>query len=185
MSNEKSNDKFLFHKRLLNWEVYDKIEIAVVPRYKTSGLSGDEWRTSVYVKMFFKGVVVTEFSCRDMSVAMWMLPAKFHGWDSIPKKVLMAEASICDQPGCPQRAVGRLLLRRETDEHGDYLEDRKVGKLYRQFCLNHIERGDSSREDSDDNYESLDKIDRQDTQNAEESPASFGGIIDISELEKP
>ncbi len=52
--------KTVFHKRLRDFESFDEIRLKVVPRYKTSGLSGDEWRTGVLIEFMFKGQVIEE-----------------------------------------------------------------------------------------------------------------------------
>gem|GEM_PF-6705725 len=35
-------------------QAFDEIRIVTVPRYKTSGLSGDEWRISAMIQFFAK-----------------------------------------------------------------------------------------------------------------------------------
>lgn len=39
-------EKAMHYKRHPDFETYDRITIDTVERYKTSGLSGDEWRFS-------------------------------------------------------------------------------------------------------------------------------------------
>ena len=39
-------------------EWYDEIRVTTVPRFKTSGLSGDEWRRSAKVTFLRKGIVL-------------------------------------------------------------------------------------------------------------------------------
>lgn len=48
--------------RLDDDEFYDEIRITTVPRFKTSELSGDEWRVSTHVVVLRKGRVVAEKS---------------------------------------------------------------------------------------------------------------------------
>ena len=170
----------LYHKRCHNYEVYDKLSLEVVPRYKTSELSGDEWRISVHAKWFFKGVLIKETTYHDMQAALMMLPGEWLNEVPIPGGILAKERQSCDQPGCSQKAVGRLQLKRETDAQGNWLEPTSL-MPYRQFCLTHIERGDCSREDCDDNYIPLDKVAAPDSQNVEEHPSIFGGVLDLTE----
>ena len=171
----------LWHKRLHYFEAFDTISLVVVPRFKTSGLSGDEWRQSVVAVYYFKGKLVHQASYRDMQNALMYLP---HDWLEaqmpIPKEVLILEETTCDQPSCPNKAVGRLKLKRETDSHGNWLVSEGEADQYRKFCLVHIERGDCSREDADENYIPLDRVSALDSQNAFESPATFGGVIDLT-----
>lgn len=149
----------MYNKRLPNWEPFDEITLKVIPRYKTSFLSGDMWRTSVVVTFKFKGVEVECFTCRDMQTAVMMLP---HKWvmsqEPIPMDVINLEKTTCDQPSCPDKAVGRLKLKRETSNSGEWLDRQDSTPSFRKFCLRHIERGDCSREDSDANYDPMDKV---------------------------
>lgn len=45
-----SQDKPVHRPATPDWELFDRMEFQVVPRYKTSGLSGNEWRYHVSVK---------------------------------------------------------------------------------------------------------------------------------------
>ena len=62
-----------FQKRLPEFEVFDKITMEIIPRYKTSGLSGDKWRQHVEVSFYFKEKCIKRFGCRNMNVASMML----------------------------------------------------------------------------------------------------------------
>ena len=169
-------------KRLNEFEVYDHLSFTIVPRYKTSGLSGDEWRTSVKVEYYFKGTLIKTETFSNMEAALVLAHTDiFHSGRPIDTQVLEIEERKCDQPGCSQDYVGRMRLKKETSRQGDYLDlsDTSITH-FRKFCLVHIERGDCSREDADDNYISLDKVSAPDSQNNEESPAIFGGVIDLS-----
>lgn len=175
-------DEKPWHKRLPDWEAFDEIRLKVVPRYKTSGLSGDEWRQHVQVEFLFKGEVVHEEGWRDMRTALAFLPSEWHkATCPIPQRVIaMEEAGRCDQPGCAAQAVGRFMLKRETSERGDWLDPAHVyGRKYRQFCKRHLRRGDCSREDCDDNYEPMDGVTAEQSTNLEESPSVLGPTIVI------
>lgn len=168
----------LYHRRLRDFAAFDEITLKVVPRYKTSGLSGDEWRTSVHLTFMFKGICVHESQARDMETAAAYLAHEMSECSMpLPNPILKLEESLCDQPGCSQKAIGRLKLKRLTSLEGEYLADEENLGYFRQFCLQHIERGDCSREDADENYIPLDHVSALDTQNAEESPSVFGGTI--------
>jgi len=41
-------------------QAFDEVRITTVPRYKMSGLSGDEWRISGKIQLLRKGRVVAE-----------------------------------------------------------------------------------------------------------------------------
>jgi hypothetical protein len=150
----KLGDK-VWHKRHSKWEAFDRIELDVVPRYKTSGLSGDEWRTYVAVRFSFKGVVVHEWQTRDMQTAILLLGYEWtRQQEPIPTEVIEREKGRCDQPGCANEAPRRFLLKSLFSDHGDRLDpaDQSL-RYFRQFCDEHAQRGDCGREDSDANYE--------------------------------
>ena len=164
-----------YHKRLPDFETFDEIRLYVVPRFKTSGLSGDEWRQHVQVDFFFKGVKTFEFGCRDMNAAAMLLGARMiesgdHGISD--KSLALEDGGICDQPSCREPSVGRLLIKTEFTR-GEKLDPSDIhSRKYRQFCAKHIRRGDCDREDCDDNYEPMDGVDASASTNKEESPSS-------------
>lgn len=172
-----------YRKRDRDWTPYDEITFVVVPRFKTSGLSGDEWRTSVQVTWKFKGVVTFQKSYSDMQTAHLMYTGDYlHAHWAVPLAVIEVEKWACDEPGCSQKAAGRFQLKRETAPDGSWLDPKELyGMHFRQFCMTHVERGDCSREDADDNYIPLDKVGPADSQNNEESPSAFGGVIDLTQ----
>lgn len=172
------------HKRLGDWENYDRIEFKVVPRYKTSGMSGDEWRQHVEVTCYFKGEAVFSFGCRNMRVAAALLPGKMitESDNGIQDAVLKREdGDACDQPSCESKSIGRFLIKEAFGDRGEKLHpgDYSHRNAYRQFCARHVRRGDCSREDCDDNYEPLDGITAESSTNIEESPSAFGGVIHV------
>lgn len=169
------NGRELFHERSRDFESFDRITLEVVPRYKTSGLSGDEWRQHVQVQFWFKGQVVHETGFRDMEAALMLTPAEWiRAQEPIPEQVIKLERDACDQPSCTEKAVGRFALKRRTDRQGNFLDekDQHFG-AYRQFCKKHLRRGDCSREDSDENYEPLDAVTAEASTNVEESPSAL------------
>jgi hypothetical protein len=175
----------MWQKRLPGWEPYDMITIETVPRFKTSGLSGDQWRTSAKVTLWFKSEAICERFFGDVKAALAFLP----GWrieccEPIETKVIEIEKGACDQPGCSELAVSRYRIRKEYSEQGLALEpDSLSGKSYRQFCKRHLRRGDCSREDSDDNYEVLSGPgpDEADGWREDVSESVFGGVVEVSD----
>jgi len=133
-----TDKKRLWHKRLNDFESFDRIELQVVPRYKTSGMSGDEWRQHVSVKFYFKGEVVHETGWNSMQNAMMMLPGEWaRAQEPIPSRIIeMEHEGFCDQPSCPNQAEGRFRIKRETSERGAWLheEESRYHDSYRQFC---------------------------------------------------
>lgn len=170
----KATAEVINHKRLPDFESFDRIEFRVVPRYKTSGMSGDEWRQHVQVDFFFKGEKVHEKEFRDMQTALMMVGAAWvKAQEPIPMRVIEIESTKCDQPSCAADAVVKYLLKVETSDRGDYLDPaHRYGRKYRQFCKRHARRGDCSREDADKNYERVGDFGPKDSTNLEESPSA-------------
>jgi hypothetical protein len=144
-----------YHKRLRKFEPYDKVTIEQVPRFKTSGLSGDEWRTGTVVQLWFKGVMIVEEFYNSYDYAIANLTALIADKSCpIEQKVIDIEEKSCDQPGCSAPAVSKFRLKAEFSDSGEKLDmSDQSFRHYRQFCQRHLERGDCSREDCDSNYE--------------------------------
>lgn len=147
------------HHRHHDFEPYDRITIDVVPRFKQSGLSGDEWRTSVRVVFFFKGEAVHEAHFSDVTTALAMLPAEhIHQCVPIKERVIELEQRErrCDQPGCSAPSSVAYRVRRFFSRGGELLDAKDMALDVQKivwFCDEHAERGDADREDSDSNLE--------------------------------
>lgn len=142
------------HKRLSGFEVYDKITMEVVPRFKTSSLSGDCWRTSINVTFWFKGMEVRSAIFQDMQTAVLLLGhAYFSPWSETG--IEKVEKDRCDQPGCSKPRRQRYVLKREYSAQGELIDatDTSGDPQWRQFCEDHKDRGDCDREDCMTNYE--------------------------------
>lgn len=167
------------HKRHRDFEIFDEITMRVVPRYKTSGMSGDEWRTSVVVELRFKGATIITRSFSTMDTAIRHL-GTFTDQDMVPDGVIDLEKTGCDQPGCPNLAESRYVLKELFSRSGHKLDPSDTHfKYYRKFCKKHLRRGDGGREDSDRNYDVTDSPGPDGSTNKEESPAVFGGVIEL------
>jgi len=93
---------------------FDKIIISTVPRYKTSGLSGDEWRISAKVEFYRKGKIVKELDCfRDVEVAVKHLPYWFDTICDEGGAYFGGIDEYCDQEGCEEKAVVTYRLKNE------------------------------------------------------------------------
>lgn len=177
-------------------EWFDEITLKVVPRYKTSGLSGDEWRISVVAQAKRKGVVVAENSWNKMRWAIqclggWMAELSDRPLGAEWPNIAGApEEAFCHQPGCPERAVSVYALRKrfcsEGHESGAFESNSKTREA-RAFCLRHLRRGDCGLEDADSNYEVVSGPGPDDSFAGpqDESPSAFGGVIYLSEEEVP
>lgn len=175
-------------------QAFDEVRIITVPRYKTSGLSGDEWRTSAVIQFFRKGVLKHEASYTTMEYAVQALP---HEWLKAycegGKAFFGGEGDFCDQEGCKEKAVVTYALKKQycrtcgKDEPAVFpgLKGTESGKRYiRRFCLRHAKRGDCALEDADSNYEVIEAPDGFDKENLldsleDVSPSAFGGVVDL------
>lgn len=164
-------------------EGVDEITIKQTPRFKTSGLSGDEWRTSALITMKRKGVVVYERTVHTMELAAsflsWLLRVEATENSKVPA-LFGSKLEECFQPGCPERSVNVYRLKETYSDRGEGPLPKDDGVEYRRaFCEAHSHRGDASFEDSDQNYELVEgeggKVIRPD----DVSPAAFGGVFEI------
>jgi hypothetical protein len=152
-------DESFYHKRLPEFETFDEIRIVMEPRWKTSGLSGDEWRFSASIQYYFKGQICMTKGARDIESAHLLIGNyTYGGYEGIPEKVLEMEKEYCDNIGCREKAENWFALRRQTADNGAWLEQETSFVYYRKFCQKHSHRGDCSREDNDKNYVSITKI---------------------------
>ncbi len=156
-------DESFFHKRLAEFETYDEIRMVTVERWKSSGLSGDEWRYTVHVEFYFKGLLVeTQYASNINNAIMLVGHYKLVGKDpyaGIPTAILDLEKVSCDQVHCPEKATKWFALKRQTSDRGEWLDmTDSTFVYYRKFCDKHSNRGDCSREDNDENYVAITKI---------------------------
>jgi len=139
-------------------EGVDAITIEVVPRFKTSGMSGDEWRVSARICAYRKGELVGEKSLSCMESAVNALP-----WLWMTKSEWMkgplydgACGGKCQQAGCAEPAEVTYQLKQEWSARGEGpLPPNVLGPEKRRFCSAHATRGDCGLEDADDNYERI------------------------------
>lgn len=143
------------YKTLPDDEGVDRIEIVAVPRYKMSGLSGDEWRTSASIRFYRKGKLHSERSVSTMEAAVMLLGGLWldrHEGDCSPLWGL--DDKTCAQFSCDNEAAVTVRLKDQFSARGEGPLPHDVPwETRRAFCLEHKRRGDCSREDADDNYE--------------------------------
>lgn len=144
------------YKRHDDDEWYDEIRISVKPRYKTSGMSGDEWRVSALVEVFRKGVLLKERGFSKMHYAADFLPAILHEMadDGCPEGIYRQTEQLCFQPGCKQDGVVEYrIIDQFYRPYGDKMPKKDyLGENHRRFCEAHAKRGDCGLEDADRNY---------------------------------
>lgn len=150
-------------------QTFDEITIRVIPRFKISSVSSDEWRIAANIEFKRKGETLDEVALSDMRTAVAYLPYLFD--DAI---VRIAEVSfagvtdengapLCDQEGCSARAtvVYKQVLEacRRCGESKQVQHDLfgSYKPVVRMFCLRHAVRGDANLDDRDSNYELLEE----------------------------
>lgn len=133
-------------------QAFDEVRIFTVPRLKTSGLSGSEWRVHAEAQFFRKGRLIFSEGCRDVQTACglaygWYIRAVDDG-----KGYFAGDGITCDQEGCHELATIRYRRKHEFCREGHNSDVLDVPK-YRHFCETHRQRGDSALDDADKNYE--------------------------------
>lgn len=155
-----SNDDKRHFKRHPDDEIVDEVVIKTRVRWKTSGLSGDEWRTSASVELRRNGnPLYSRGGYRNIGTAVAHLPWLLLTYDEDPEFDLPGKLALdrvmCDQPGCgdPADVVLRIVTSYSSSGHRLHDEERSgLSPEHRRFCAVHAGRGDCGREDSDRNY---------------------------------
>lgn len=151
-----------FYKRHRDDQGYDEIRIKVCPRYKTSGLSGDEWRVSTSLEMWNKGERIFNRRFSSIDVAVNALPWFFMvggepgvAPDDYDVEAAMRSQEKCSQPGCANEPCSEYRIKQEYSRTGSKLDPSESSSFpyHRRFCEKHLRRGDAGLEDADDNYE--------------------------------
>lgn len=131
---------------------FDEIRISTVPRYKESGMSGDEWRISAKVDFYRKGkLICSEERLRNIETAVNFLPYLLATAIDNGNAHFAGEPGICDQEGCSNQSTVFYRLKKHYCSHGNKPEFPR--NEFRKFCETHKVRGDCGLEDSDANYE--------------------------------
>lgn len=132
-------------------QAFDEIRIFTVPRYKTSGLSGDEWRIHAEVQFYRKGKLIFAEGCRDTKTAAGLLYSWYVRACDDGKGYFAGDGIVCDQEGCKEPVTVR--YRRVADYcNAGHKTPPSDGSLYRHFCETHKTRGDCAFDDADANY---------------------------------
>ena len=132
-------------------QAFDRVEIDTVPRYKTSGLSGDEWRISGRIRLYRKGALIHEAFYRNVETACRFVDIEQAKAHDDGKAFFAGEGVLCDQEGCAAPATWRhTLKKRFCREQGHPFEP--MNGEHRLFCDEHKTRGDCGFEDADSNY---------------------------------
>ncbi len=136
-------------------QAFDEIRIVTVPRYKTSGLSGDEWRISASARFFRKGVQVHEDGRNTLAGVAKHLAHMLDKATDEGRAYFAGERDVCDQEGCAEKAVVALAMKKERCCNQTSVctpVNEAVGIPVRLFCERHRRRGDCDMTDCDANY---------------------------------
>lgn len=131
----------------------DKIIIETIPRYKSSEMSGDEWRISSSTKFFRKGKLIKEIGASDVQNAAYLVGARLIELFDNAEGYFAGERNICDQEGCEEIATIRLNKKFNWCKQGHKSDI--PSNAYRLFCVKHRHRGDCGLDDADENYEEV------------------------------
>jgi len=129
---------------------FDEIRIRTIPRYKTSGMSGDEWRIHAEIEFYRKGIKRHSVGVRDVQTAAGFVYAEMGRALDNGKGYFAGEGTFCDQEGCAELGTVKKYLKKAFCREG---HDEQVSTpTYRLFCAEHSRRGDCGLEDADANY---------------------------------
>jgi len=137
-------------------EGIDRIELSLEPRYKSSELSGDEWRTSCVVSFYRKGEPLQQFSFSNMETAILALGQLWNNrtdWSPIP--LWQLDETQCHQPSCARNATHLFEVRKLYSAQGEGPLPADSVTYLVAYCDKHVTRGDGGREDSDSNLSKL------------------------------
>ena len=136
-------------------QAFDEVRIITVPRYKQSGLSGDQWRISASIQLYRKGKLISETGCSDIEHACYLVGARHMEACDRGEGYFAGEENFCDQEGCSQQATVTYRVKKEYshDYPFEWNKEFKDEVVIRKFCNRHQTRGDQSFDDSDRNYE--------------------------------
>lgn len=132
-------------------QAFDEVRIITIPRYKQSGLSGDEWRISARMQFLRKGIVHHEVIVGNVEAACGMAYAEYMRATDNGKAYFAGDGKKCDQEGCIEEASVWYRLKRSYCREGH--ESQPTSITIRSFCEKHKQRGDCGRDDADRNYE--------------------------------
>ena len=132
-------------------QAFDEVRIVTVPRYKTSGLSGDEWRISARIELYRKGKVIHSEFYRNVETACIFAAATYLRAIDDAKAYFAGEGDTCDQEGCSKNSSVTYRLKKQFCREGHESDPR--WPTIRKFCAEHARRGDCALEDADRNYE--------------------------------
>ncbi len=133
-------------------QAFDEVRIVTVPRYKQSGLSGDEWRISAQTQFWRKGVLRHTVDHGTIEAACGCVYADFLYAVDGGHAYFAGEGTVCDQEGCQREATTTYRLKQSFCKDG-HATIPFPGSSIRMFCDVHKTRGNCGLSDADRNYE--------------------------------
>ena len=137
-------------------QAFDEIRIRTIPRYKISGMSGDEWRISAVAEFYRNGELLHE------SDSFGTVEDVVHRLTSLMDKACeensyyAGEKDWCDQEGCSEKATVWYKRKHQHCQSCGGKRGTALDRDYRKFCERHKMRGDCGIDDSNRNYELVD-----------------------------
>lgn len=132
-------------------QMFDEVRIHTTPRFKQSGLSGNEWRYHAEITFLCKGKVMHRRSVRDIETACAFVGAEYHLGCDKGREDIGHENQFCDQEGCQGRPS--VFYKMKTQHNSEGRPASYQFEQYRSFCEFHSKRGDQDFNDCDANYE--------------------------------
>jgi len=164
----------VWRHRHRNWQRFDKITIHTVPRFKTSSLSGNEWRFNARIDIKKKGRILLTSYAHDTQSAAEKLPEILSQHELTKAVMETSMEDLCDQEGCSEPWTRSYKLKKLRCADCGHTKDDLGTTSVAKFCDRHATRGDCGIEDSDDNYE---KDELPDVPVREEDRARSGFIV--------
>jgi hypothetical protein len=164
-------------------QAFDEVRIVTVPRYKTSGLSGDEWRISASIQFHRKGELIHESDYRNVEMACVFAASEYYRAQDDGKGYFAGQGNTCDQEGCKDPANVVYKLKKEFCRAGHETDPYTAfdsRPLVRKFCDRHSTRGDCGLEDADSNYELI-QGGRTTPRPEDVKESILGGVIKIGD----
>ena len=133
-------------------QAFDEVRIVTVPRYKQSGLSGDEWRISAITQIFRKGKLIHDQEYANVEYAARLLDSLLIHLRESGSAYYAGEDELCDQEGCIEKAT--VFYQKKLDYCSSCGNGKEItyARNYRKFCHKHKTRGDCGLDDADANY---------------------------------
>ena len=135
---------------------FDEIRLVTKPRFKTSGMSGDEWRISVVTEFYRNGNLIhTNDGHRNMEGAVRLLDHSYIEASDNGHGYFASEDDYCDQEGCANKSTITYECVKECCGSCGEVKKPRFSIPIRQFCDEHKNRGNSNLDDMMEHYKQI------------------------------